>query len=333
MARSRHRARRERGAGARSPVEPRGPDLRRRRARRRAARGGPRSGDGSRRPRRRRRDQRVRAAAERALRRARHRPEGRSQHADRARRERRRQADHDHQPPDRRPGVRRPAGDALRLQPERVEPAARRGGRRAVQRADEGRLPLPQRGEPVRRLRPGEPARARAHPADDDGPRADRAVHRAARHRHRRSRDLPDGRARGPEQADRAVVGRAAVEPQALLPVRRRLRDRAPPARPGQRAAGAAARCGLRGRDLEPEHLRAKLQRRGQRRGGDDDQGDRRSSATGRCATRWATAARRPRCSSTCWPRTTRACSTASPPARSSRTTGPRCRARSTAAC
>ena len=61
-----------------------------------------------------------------------------SEHADRARRGRSGQADHDHQPPDRRPGVRRPAGDAVRVQSERVEPAARRGRRRAVQRADAG---------------------------------------------------------------------------------------------------------------------------------------------------------------------------------------------------
>ena len=67
-------------------------------------------------------------------------------------------------------------------------------------------LPLSQRRQPVRGLRPGEPARARARPADDDGPRADRAVHRPARHRHRRPWHLPDGRAGGPEQADRAVV-------------------------------------------------------------------------------------------------------------------------------
>ena len=179
---------------------------------------------------------------------------------------------HDHEPSDRRPGLLRPADHALRLQSERVEPAARRGDRRAVQRTDAGRAAVPQHGQPVRAVRPG----GHGHPADHDRPRTDRAVHRPARHRHRQPRHLPDGRARGPGQADRAVVGRAALERQALLHVRRRVRHRAPPARAGQRAAGAATRRGLRGRHLEPEHLRQQLQRRGLGRGGDDDQGDRR---------------------------------------------------------
>ena len=130
--------------------------------------------------------------------------------------------------------------------------------------------------QPVRGLRPGEPARARAHPADDDRPRADRAVHRPARHRHRRPRHLPDGRPGGPEQADRAVVGRAAVEPASSST------RSAAPAGPSTASSPRAACCrrsqlgaGFVGRDLEPEHLRQQLQRRGQRRGDDDDQGDR----------------------------------------------------------
>ena len=85
-----------------------------------------------------------------------------------------------------------------------------------------------------------------------------------------------------PVEADRAVVGRAAVEPQALLHVRRRVRHRAPQLAPGNVLQAHAARRRLRGRHLEPEHLRQQLQRRRLGRGGDDDQGARRSSATGR---------------------------------------------------
>ena len=42
--------------------------------------------------------------------------------------------------------------------PNASNPRARARDRRAVQRSDQGRLPLPQREQPVRRLRPGEPA-------------------------------------------------------------------------------------------------------------------------------------------------------------------------------
>ena len=105
--------------------------------------------------------------------------------------------------------------------------------------------------------------------------RPHRAVHRRARHRHRQPRRVPDGRARRPVEAGRAVVGGAAVEPQALLHVRRRLRHRAPPAAADERAAGHAARRRLRRRHLEPERLRQQLQRRRLGRGGDDDQGAR----------------------------------------------------------
>ena len=122
------------------------------------------------------------------------------------------------------PGLRRPAGDAVRLQPERVHSAARRGDRRAVQRADAGRLPLSQPDEPVRRLRPGQPAVAGVDPADDDdrGKTVPFIVQRVDGHG--RPRHLPDRGARRPDQADRALVDRAAVEPQALLPLRRRVR-------------------------------------------------------------------------------------------------------------
>ena len=147
-------------------------------------------------------------------------------------------------------------------------------------------------------------------PDDDHGRRPDRAVHRRARHRHRRPRHLPDGGAGRP--------GKPVAPWSAEQPWSRKLfytfggacgtehRQLAP----GNVLQAAPLGARLRRRHLEPEHLRQQLQRRRLGRGGDDDQGARRSSATARCATRWATAARRPRCSSTCWPRTTPGCST-----------------------
>ena len=51
--------------------------------------------------------------------------------------------------------------------------------------------------------------------------------------------------------------------------------NRTQPDRARQRAPGDAARARLRGRDLEPEHLREQLQRPRLGRGDDDDQGDR----------------------------------------------------------
>ena len=52
-------------------------------------------------------------------------------------------------------------------------------------------LLLPQPQQRVRCVRPGEPAGAGAHPADDDRRRQDRSVHRRARHRYGQPRHLP----------------------------------------------------------------------------------------------------------------------------------------------
>ena len=215
--------------------------------------------------RRHRRHQRVRAAPERALRRARHRPEGRRERADRARRRRGRQADHDHQPPDRRPDLRRPAGHALRLQPERVEPAARRGHRRAVQRADAGRATsIATRRNQFVAYDPANPPAAALDPADDDRPRADRAVHRPARDR------APPTAAstRWPcswTRASRSSRGRPSSRGAASSSTRSAARAGPSTAssRPSSVLQATAARRRLRGRHLEPEHLRQQLQRRG----------------------------------------------------------------------
>ena len=227
---------------------------------------------------RRGRDRCVRRPRERPLRGARDRAPGRPERARRATGGRLRPAGRDPQPPDRRPRLLRAAGDAVLLQPERVEPAARHRDRRAVQRADEGRAPLPEHGHaaPVRPVRPGEPAAGRIDRADDHGRGQDGPVHRAARHRHCEPRHLPDRGARRPDKADRAVVDEPAVEQEALPPVRRRVREPARSDRARQRAAGGAARARLRGRHVEPQHLREQLQRPDLRRGDDDDEGDRR---------------------------------------------------------
>ena len=99
-------------------------------------------------------------------------------------RRQRRQADRDHEPPDRRPDLRRPAGDAVRLRPERLDAAARPAARRAVQRADPRRAALPQRW-PASSSPTTRPTRPAGDPDDDDRLRPHRAVHRRARHRHR----------------------------------------------------------------------------------------------------------------------------------------------------
>ena len=198
------------------------------------------------------------------------------------------------------------------LQSERLEPAARCGDRWAVQCADQGGAPLSEHRHAgaVRRVRPRQSAAGSVDRPDDHRRREDGALHRPARHRDCGSRHLPDCGAGRPEQADRAVVDHAAVEPQALLPVRWRLREPAHPDRAGQRPPGDAARARLRGGDLEPEHLREQLQRPRLGRGGDDDEGDRDRAVRRRSGTRLATAVLRRRCSSICSSRTTRACST-----------------------
>ena len=160
--------------------------------------------------------------------------------------------------------------------PEPDEPDARPVDRRAVQCADEGRalLPQPLEPSPVRRVRPGEPAGAGTHSADDDRPGQDRSVHRGAGHRDGQPWHLPVRPARRPDE-DGVPLDRAAVEPQVRQLVRRRLQRQLPAAdcrKPARQRE--PARPGLRGRDVEPEHVRQPVQRHHLRRGADDDEGD-----------------------------------------------------------
>ena len=185
--------------------------------------------------------------------------------------------DRDPQPPDRRPGLLRAAGDAVLLQPERVEPAARRRDRRAVQRADEGRTPLPQHGHATQFV-PYDPASpppaASIEQTTTDAGKTSRSSCSA-------SRALPTAAStRSPcssTRRSRSSRGRRASRGAGSSSTRSAAR--AEPARSDRarkRAAGGAARRRLRRRDVEPQHLREQLQRPDLRRGDDDDEGDRR---------------------------------------------------------
>ena len=130
--------------------------------------------------RRRRRDF---TATLRGRRRPRHRPRRRPQRLTAHARRRARRADHDHQPPDRRPGLRRPAGPAVGLQDEaaglRPAPTATRSATRrrrlsyVYKDATTGQFAA---YDP-------EPARRRRRRHDDDRPGQDGALHRARRAR------------------------------------------------------------------------------------------------------------------------------------------------------
>ena len=148
-------------------------------------------------------------------------------------------------------------------------------GRRQVQRrrARRGAL-LPHPHQHLGRVRPGEPARADRGRADDDRPGHDRPVHHPAGHGHRQPRHLPDRGAGRSDQADHAVVDRAAVEPQVRQHLRRRLQRQLPAADGRRRARRDASRARLRGRHVQPQHLRQLVQRRDLGRGADDDEGD-----------------------------------------------------------
>ena len=215
--------------------------------------------------------------AERPLRRARHEPRRGRESPARSAGERRRTVDRDPQPPDRRAGVLGASGPAMALPhapPD--EPVARTGDRREVQRADDCRALLPERRGPIRPLRPGESAGPCRRPADDDGSRQDRSVHRRARDRHGQPRHLSVRAPGRPDEAGVAVDG-AALEPQVRQYLRWGVRRQLPAADGGQRAQRperVADRAWVRRRNLGPEHLRQPVQRHRLRRGADDDEGD-----------------------------------------------------------
>ena len=123
--------------------------------------------------------------------RARQRAVARPQRAHRARRGCQRSERHGHEPPERRPGVLRPAGAAVGVPVD--------GGRLAVQPAGELPVPLQDHGRRVRRLRPGQPAVRRRH--DDHRPGQDGALHRARRDRLPGPRPVQDRHPVRPGQA------------------------------------------------------------------------------------------------------------------------------------
>ena len=105
--------------------------------------------------------------------------------------------------------------------------------------------------------------------------RARRSVHHPTRDRNREPRHLPDRGAGRSDRADRAVVDRAALEPQVRQHLRRRLQRQLPAADGRRRAQRGAPGSRFRGRHVQPQHLRQLVQRRDLGRGADDDEGDR----------------------------------------------------------
>ena len=199
-----------------------------------------------------RRVERVRGERRRPLPRPRRRPRPRRQraHGDAARRLRR--AHHDREPPERRPGLLRPAGPAVGVPGDR--------GRRAVQPAGRVRVPVQERERPVRRLRPGEPALGRRD--DDDRPGQRGAVHRPHRDRLPGARPVQD---RGPLRPVEAVhrgkpPGR--LQPQAADHPRRELRDRPPGGLGARRDERHRALARVRGHVDGAQQRRPQLQPR-----------------------------------------------------------------------
>ena len=164
--------------------------------------------------------------------------------------------DHDHEPPDRRAGVRRRAAPAVDL------PGGRRG--RAVQPADGRLLPVHGRGErDLRELRPEEPAGGFRHRDDEDRPGQGGPLRRPR-----------GGRRAGPRQLrDRGARRPRGMEPQAADALRPQHRA---PLLAAQRVAGArrqGAVARLHGRQQRPPDPRREHQRRRLDRGVHDAQG------------------------------------------------------------
>ena len=89
---------------------------------------------------------------------------------------------------------------------------------------------------------PASPPAPSLGPADHDRRGQDRPVHHPARDGNREPRHLPDRGAGRSDQADRALVDRAAVEPQVRQHLRRRLQRQLPAADGGRRARRGAPR-------------------------------------------------------------------------------------------
>ena len=206
-----------------------------------------------------RRHERVRRPRRRPLPRPRRRPGARPERRDREAAEQARRAAHDHELPEGRPDLLGRADPALALH-DRLE-RTRAGAGRAVQRADDVRVLL--HADDRRRLpalRPGEPAGRRRD--DDDRPGQHGAVHHPAGDRNAEPRHLPH---RGAVRSDQELgaVGRAGrLEPQALLSLRRELRDDPLAVGRAGRAERLRALARLHGRDVVDERARQQLQRR-----------------------------------------------------------------------
>ena len=163
--------------------------------------------------------------AERPLRGPRHRPRRSARNVlTRARARRRpRRAHHGHEPPERRPGLLRPAGPAVGL------PGDARSTRSATSPRPTSSSTSLDDGA-VRGLRPGQPAVRRRD--DHDRPGQDGPVHRPRRDRLPGPRPVQDRGPLRPVEAVGAVGAAGRVEPQAADHPRRELRDRAPGRRP-----------------------------------------------------------------------------------------------------
>ena len=278
-----------RGTGNQGPVESRRSRQRRRCARRSRAAEGRRARRSARRRGRSRCQQLVQAACGLARRRARHRPEGRSERRHRASRPHRRATD-DHESSDRRSdllraagaavGVRTPAAGARNRTAQRERPE-HCGHRCPVQRRERGSsvlshdravLAAQQRPAVLQALRP-ERSRACRSGGDDERPGRESEVHRARRARRDESRDLRSrGALRSGQRGSDAALG--WLESQASLVVRRRQRhavQAVPPNSTWQHRLRARSRLSRRGQRAH----RPAAQLEPCRRGRDRDDGQR----------------------------------------------------------
>ena len=244
-------------------------------------------------------------------------------------RERRRlpaRAAHDHEPPDRRPGVlrvrRSSRGRAPRARSTRSA-TARRPTRSSTCR------PTAAASRPTTRRTRAD--RRRHH---HDRPGQDGAVHRPPGDRRHRPRRVPDRGALRPGAAVGAVGAAARVQRQARHHPRRQLRHVLRDGLGARRAERGGAGQGLRRHVARPRQRRPQLQHRHPGRVAGHDQGARRRDATARSATRSAAAAPAARSPSSRSPTRTRASTRASRRRAATPTRGPRpCSTSTTTGC